>query len=212
MPRLQELRPLLAMPLRAPRNSPFRPDEPALDLWTRPIDNNWMLRRDPRNSTRSYCLALATLLLQIHLGSAAQTVPSEGGSAKEADVQYRDLQRALAQGWSTWDVNSMTTSVLLPEGLGIHVGFLNNANNFGHEFLVVTGVGQGTVFLGPHSWDGSYTELKVEWMGHEWRVQTAHEGADLVLLVTPLDPPGKFSCPPPWRFRWTFFGTSREQP
>lgn len=89
----------------------------------------------------------------------------------------------------------MTTYVLLPEGLGIHVGFLNNANDFGHEFLGTTSVGHNTVFPGPHSWDGSYTELKVTWKGHEWRVQTAHADTDLVLLVTPLDPPGKFSVP-----------------
>jgi hypothetical protein len=110
----------------------------------------------------------------------------------------------LAQGWNSWDVNSMTTYVLLPEGLSIHVGFLNNGNDFGHEFLASTLVGQGTVFPGPHSWDGSYSEVKVIWKEHEWRVQTAHEGSDLVLLVTPLDPPGKFSVPATVAFQVDF--------
>ncbi len=141
-------------------------------------------------------MALAVLLLKT---AAAQT-----GPAREADAQYRELQRNLARGWNTWDVNSMTTYVLLPEGLGVHIGFLNNGNDFGHEFLSTTSVGQGTAFPGPHSWDGSYTELKVTWKGHEWRVQTAHEGADLVVLVTPLDPAGKFFVPATATFQVDF--------
>jgi hypothetical protein len=39
---------------------------------------------------------------------------------------------------------------------------------------------------GPHSWDGSYTDLSIAWKGHTWRIQTAHDGDDLVMLVTPL--------------------------
>src|ERR1019366_6356127 len=100
-----------------------------------------------------------------------------------------------AKGWNTWDVNSMTTHVLLPEALAIHVGFKHNATVFGDEFLARTSVDQGTVFPGPHAWDGSYTQLKVIWKGHEWRVESAHDGNDLVLLITPLDPPTKFALP-----------------
>jgi hypothetical protein len=110
-------------------------------------------------------------------------------------AEYRQLQQRLAEGWNTWDVNSMTTYVLLPEGLAVHAEFQHNATVFGQELLVRTSVGQGTVFPGPHTWDGSYTELKVTWKGHEWRVQSARDGRDLVVLVTPLDPSGKFAVP-----------------
>jgi len=163
-----------------------------------------MLQFDPCESLRSYSLVLATLFLQMHTGLAAQTAPAKMGGVRRADVEYRDLQRKLAQGWNTWDVNSMTTYVLLPEGLGIQVGFLNNGNDFGHQFLTGTLVGQGTVFPGPHTWDGSYTEVKVTWKEHEWRIQSAHADADLVLLVTPLDPPGKFSVPATVAFKADF--------
>jgi hypothetical protein len=149
-------------------------------------------------------LAFANLFLQMHPAVVAQTAQVKGSGSIAADVQYRDLQRKLAQGWNTWDVNSMTTYVLLPEGLDIQVGFLNNGNDFGHEFLATTSVGQGTAFPGAHSWDGSYTELRVTWVGHQWRVQTANEGADLVVLVTPLDPPGKFYVPATVAFRVDF--------
>src|SRR5690348_17293884 len=76
-------------------------------------------------------------------------------------LQYSQLQQRLAQGWNTWDTNSMTTHVLLPEGLAIHLGFKHTASVFGDEFLPRTSVGQGTVFPGSHAWDGSYTQLKV---------------------------------------------------
>ena len=46
--------------------------------------------------------------------------------------------------------------------------------------------GAEQVTPGPHSWDGSYTDLRIAWKGHDWRIQSAHDGADLVLLVTPL--------------------------
>src|SRR5450755_4414335 len=105
-----------------------------------------MRRFDFRKFPRSFCIALATAFLEMHTGATAQRVPAKGGGASEADVQYRELQRKLAQGWNTWDVNSMTTYVLLPEGLAIHVGFLNNGNDFGHEYLTATSVGQGTAF------------------------------------------------------------------
>jgi hypothetical protein len=135
---------------------------------------------------------------------AASTAHPTGSDAKAPDIQYRELQQNLAQGWNTWDVNSMSTYVLLPEGLAIHVDFMNSGNDFGHELLTTTSVGQGTAAPGPHSWNGSYTELRVTWQGHEWRIQSAHEGADLVLLVTPLDPPGTFFVPATAAFQVNF--------
>jgi glycogen debranching enzyme len=68
----------------------------------------------------------------------------------------------------------------------------------------MTAVGQGTAFPGPHSWDGSYTALTVTWKGHEWRVESAHDGTDIVLLVTPLDPPEKFFVPATVAFQVDF--------
>ena len=39
---------------------------------------------------------------------------------------------------------------------------------------------------GAHAWDGSYTSADFAWKGHKWRVESAHDGDDLVMLVTPL--------------------------
>jgi putative isomerase len=127
-------------------------------------------------------------------GAPRAGVTADGGAAADA-AAYRQVQQRLARGWNTWDVNSMTTHVLLPEGLAIHIGFRHNTTLYGDDFLSQTTVGRGTAFPGSHAWAGSYTQLKVTWKGHEWRVESGHDGNDLVLLVTPLDPAGKFALP-----------------
>jgi hypothetical protein len=105
--------------------------------------------------------------------------------------EYQSLQQRLARGWNTWDVNSVTTQVLLPEGLAIHLSVKHNSTLYGDALLTDTLIGRLSkdaeqVFPGPHAWDGSYTDLRVLWKGHSWRVQSAHTGDDLVLLATPL--------------------------
>jgi putative isomerase len=52
------------------------------------------------------------------------------------------------------------------------------------------------VFPGPHAWDGSYTDLRIVWRGLDVRIQSAHAGSDLVLLVTPLNTGRPTNLPP----------------
>jgi hypothetical protein len=84
----------------------------------------------------------------------------------------------------------MMTVVLLPEGLAIHGGLKNNTGEFGDHFLRDAFVGHfdkssPLVTPGPHSWDGSYTSVDIEWSGHKWKIETAHAGSDEVILATP---------------------------
>ena len=58
---------------------------------------------------------------------------------------------------------------------------------------------------GPHAWDGSYTRAEVEWKGHKWRVESAHDGEDLVMLVTPLEIEG-LRCRRQWCSAWGLSG------
>lgn len=127
---------------------------------------------------------------QAHAPLTSRIAPGQPAPASRSP-QYQALQMKLAQGWNTWDVNSVTTHVLLPEGLAIHVGMKHNSTLAGTEFLSNSLIGRQSrgaeiVTPGPHAWDGSYTDLTVAWRGHKWRVQSAHDGKDLVLLVTPL--------------------------
>ena len=119
----------------------------------------------------------------------------------ELSAEYKAVQQRLARGWNTWDVNSVTTQVLLPEGLAIHLGLKHNTTEGGDAVLTDTLIGRLSadaeqVVPGAHAWDGSYTDLRVTWKGHNWRVQSAHDGQDLVVLVTPLPSETKESLPP----------------
>jgi hypothetical protein len=106
-------------------------------------------------------------------------------------AEYETAQRSLAQGWNTWDVYSVGAQVLLPEGFTIRVGLKHNSALYADAFLSDMligrqGAGEEKVFPGPHTWNGSYTELRVSWQKHELILQTAHDGGDLVMLATPV--------------------------
>jgi putative isomerase len=151
--------------------------------------------------------------------AVSSIAPATAQPAPSAD--YRAVQQRLARGWNSWDVHSVTTQVLLPEGLAIHIGMEHNTTEGGDAFLRDTLIGRLTpgaeqVFPGPHSWDGSYSELRVSWMGHSWRVQSAHAGGDLVMLVTPLAAKPVSALPPTLvvsvNFLWDRPGTAIKRP
>ena len=115
--------------------------------------------------------------------------------------QYEAVQKRLASGWNTWDVHSVAEQVLLPDGVGIRVGVQHNSTLASEEFLGEALIGRQAhgaeqVFPGPHSWNGSYTELRLSWHEHNLRIQSAHAGDDLVLLVTPLAAEHPSNLPP----------------
>ncbi len=118
--------------------------------------------------------------------SATAAVPLASDSA-----QYTTVQQRLARGWNTWDTRSVTTQVLLPDGLAIHLGMKHNTTESHDAFLPEVLIGRldpgaEQVRPGPHAWDGSYTDLQVSWRSNQWRVQSAHDGGDLVMLVSPV--------------------------
>jgi putative isomerase len=119
----------------------------------------------------------------------AQTPPSP---VPPISPEYRELQSRLARGWNTWDVHSVATQVLLPDGLAIHIGIKHNSSLNGDAFLGDALIGRldkdaEKVTPGPHTWDGSYTQADYEWKGHKWRIESAHDGEDLVMLIEPMN-------------------------
>ncbi len=124
-----------------------------------------------------------------------------GATVPPRSAEYEAVQKSLAQGWNTWDTNSVLTQVLLPEGLAIHVGLKHNSTLNGDAFLSDALIGRfgqdaEVVTPGPHAWDGSYTSADVAWKEHKWRVESAHDGNDLVMLMTPLDKKLPTALPP----------------
>lgn len=145
------------------------------------------------------------LLLPLILAASAnsQVAPSSTAARTEPfplSEQYKRVQQRLAQGWNTWDVNSVTSHVLLPEGLAVRVMVRHNTTLNGDDLLANALIGRldpkaEQVTPGAHSWDGNYTDLRIAWKGHSWRLQSAHDGGDLVLLATPLASESKASLP-----------------
>jgi putative isomerase len=131
--------------------------------------------------------------------SATSHVAPGADAAGPRSAEYAKVQERLARGWNTWDVHSVATQVLLPEGLAIHVGMKHNSSLNGDAWLGDALIGRldkeaEKVTPGSHAWNGSYTRADYEWKGHKWRVESAHDGEDLVMLVTPLQ--NKNALPP----------------
>ena len=126
-------------------------------------------------------------------------------------TEYEALQQRLCQGWNTWNTRSVLSHVLLPEGFGLNLGLRETQHA---RYLKEAQIGRGghvaaaferlaeltgeatygwmarryteeQIHPGPHAYDGSYTELNLTWHDIELVVQSATEGDDLVLLVTP---------------------------
>lgn len=107
---------------------------------------------------------------------------------------YQELQRRLRRGWQTWNVYSMLSHVRMQDGLALNIALKEyQAGKYLKETLIgrrtpspeAYGEVVETVLPGMHAYDGSYTELTVQWMDMEFSVESAVDDGDLVLLVTP---------------------------
>ena len=107
--------------------------------------------------------------------------------------QYQQTQSQLAKGWNTWNTQSVLSHVLLPEGLSLNIGFKTNGitgNRYMHESYLSTKAQRPEhIEAGYHAYDGSYTQCTVAWEGMIAKVETAAQGNDLAVLITPLKMP-----------------------
>ncbi|MBB5716465.1 MGH1-like glycoside hydrolase domain-containing protein [Sphingomonas aerophila] len=118
----------------------------------------------------------------------------EAAGVPARSPEYEAVQARLQRGWNSWDTNTVAGQVLLPYGLAIRLGVkkesAENTNAFlGTALIGRRAAGDEMVYPGPHSYDGSYTEFRLTWRGIALRLETAHVGTDLVMLVTPLSRP-----------------------
>jgi len=104
--------------------------------------------------------------------------------------KYEQMKKEYMQGWRTWNNRSVLSYVHMPEGLGIRLGIKSRTHQeVLANALIGTAANEGEVMPRAHSYDGSYTDLTVEWRGERIRVQTGLDGDDLVALVTPENVP-----------------------
>ena len=109
--------------------------------------------------------------------------------------EYEAIRERLARGWNSWDTRNVLSQVLLPEGLAVSLSFKQrnwiDERYLGEALIGRRGEGAEDVRPGWHALDGRYSSLELRWQRLHARVETAHAGDDLVMLVTPLEPPAK---------------------
>ncbi|HQS54380.1 MAG TPA: trehalase family glycosidase, partial [Sediminibacterium sp.] len=102
--------------------------------------------------------------------------------------EYKLIQKSIAQGWNTWYNNSVMSHVLLPEGFSINICVSRPGRK---QYLrEITKYSKAMnhpeeLNLGMRSDDGSYTSLTMKYLNEEMQIETATDGKDQFILVTP---------------------------
>lgn len=105
-----------------------------------------------------------------------------GARAQSPAERYRQMQRELAVGWNTWDTRSVLKHVLLPCGAAIDIHVEDADGGLADKFQIGA---YPQMRPGAHTYDGTYTDISLEWNGHRLRVQSTADGRDNVILITP---------------------------
>jgi hypothetical protein len=112
--------------------------------------------------------------------------------ASRLQDEYEALKRGYLTGWHTWNVNSVLSHVHMPDGLALNLCVKEyTAGGYLRETLIgrfpeeSARTPKETAFPGAHALDESYTDMHVSWCGLAFRVESAVDGDELVLLVTP---------------------------
>ena len=104
-------------------------------------------------------------------------------------AEFAEMNNRLCKGWNTWHSKSVLCHALLPESFAVNLQLINHQSGDTLKTAVVGREGYGSkehVIPGLRSYDGSYTELVVEWQGISVRVQSAAKNNRLYLLITPI--------------------------
>lgn len=148
-------------------------------LYKKPI----LLRGNPLDMQRLLFLFIGLLLL------------SEGKAQNVLEVAdpATNNGQALLKGWNTWNNPSVLSHVKMPEGLNIQL--LLRKQRQGPYWLRDSYVASPKtnfaekIYPGQHAYDGSYTQLELNWEGQQAVVETASDGKDFYLLYQPVESP-----------------------
>jgi putative isomerase len=129
---------------------------------------------------------LGSILFFAGTNTGAQTV-----SRNIRTPEYKQLQTNLCKGWNTWYNNSILTHALLPQGFSINLCLSTKDNKaYLKEAFKTSEILKRPekVLLGLRSDDGSYTSLKLQYMGMDLSVESATDGEDELILISPGKP------------------------
>jgi len=136
--------------------------------------------------TKSMKKGFSLLALFIVLTVACNTAPEPSPTPLES---YGELKDKLLRGWNTWDVTSISTQVLLPEGLALNLQVHDTLSGRVLKGMFTGNQSKGSekVWVKAHTPDGTYTDFEVRWMDFALRIRSCGGGDALSVLVTPLE-------------------------
>ncbi len=104
-------------------------------------------------------------------------------------AEFKEMNNRLMKGWNTTNTKSVLCHVLMPESFAVNLQLINRKSGDTLKSAVVGREDFGTkehVVPGYRSYDGSYTELVVEWQGISVKVQSVAKNNRLYLIITPI--------------------------
>ena len=112
-----------------------------------------------------------------------------GAQTNDAKTEYTHLKKNLAKGWNTWNTRSVLSHVLLPDCFSINLELIDGKSGKILKEALIGRRGENVEIIRPglHSYDGSYTELIIEWRGVKLKIESSGKGRDEVILITPLN-------------------------
>lgn len=104
-------------------------------------------------------------------------------------MNYTELKKITNEGFNTWDTNSVLSHTLLPYGFSIRVGFKDYSTNNILKDVLVGEVSAGKEIIKPgiRSYDGTYTELTLEYDNINVNIQTAVYEDEQYILIKPIE-------------------------
>ena len=137
------------------------------------------------NHSLGSCLVM--VLIPVFFSCSAGSHEKASGSAGE-EKEAEALQKKLTTGWNTWNTESVLAHVLLPEGFGLKLMFKDGQSGDTLKDALIGREDFDTrehVVPGLRSYDGSYTELELEWRNIHVRVRSTAHDRDLDLFISP---------------------------
>ncbi len=128
---------------------------------------------------------------------ATTTIVTENSFATNQNAQrysgkeYQELKDEVAVGWNTWNTKSVLSHVLLPDCFSLTLQLHNSETGKTLENALIGRQGNDKNLIekidqGSRTYDGSYTDLTIEWQGIKIQIQSTAFKNSLNLLITPI--------------------------
>ena len=133
----------------------------------------------------------AILLFATSLVLICSCSPDQRQEANDDPVQRNTGQ--LLEGWNTWNNPSVLSHVKMPEGINIQLHMRKRRGGpywLWDSYIASPKVNfPEKIYPGKHAYDGSYTELELNWEGQKALVKTASDGDQFYMLYIPVESP-----------------------